>query len=113
MSDRVPQAPRHFALIPAAGSGTRVGAPLPKQYLAFGSRTMLEWSLDALTAVPWIERVLVVVAPEDRRAATPPQGRARVEVLAPGGGTRRDAVLARPRALAEPASPGTRGLVHR
>src|SRR5690606_8309821 len=112
MSDRVPQAPRHFALIPAAGSGTRVGAPLPKQYLAFGSRTMLEWSLDALTAVPWIERVLVVVAPEDRRAATLLQGRARVEVLAHGGGTRRDPVLAGPRALAERASSDDWVLVH-
>ncbi|MDR0717689.1 MAG: 2-C-methyl-D-erythritol 4-phosphate cytidylyltransferase, partial [Azoarcus sp.] len=25
--------PRHFALVPAAGSGARMGAALPKQYL--------------------------------------------------------------------------------
>lgn len=104
--------PRHVALIPAAGAGTRVGAPLPKQYLALGPRTMLEWSVDALTALPWIERVLVVVAPDDRHAPTLLGGRERVEVLARGGATRRDTVLAGLRALAERASPDDWVLVH-
>ncbi len=93
------QSPRHVALIPAAGIGARVGAPLPKQYLALGARSMLEWSVDALCATPWIERVFVVVAPDDQRAAMLLHGRARVEVLARGGVTRRDSVLAGLQAL--------------
>jgi 2-C-methyl-D-erythritol 4-phosphate cytidylyltransferase len=100
MSDRSSQAPRHVAVIPAAGAGTRVGAPLPKQYLRLGARTMLEWSVDALLAVPWIERVLVVVAPGDRQAEALVGTRARVEVLPQGGATRRDSVLAGLQALA-------------
>ncbi len=100
MSARLLQSPRHVALIPAAGIGARVGAPLPKQYLSLGARTMLEWSVDALCATPWIERVLVVVAPDDRRAAMLLHARARVEVLAGGGATRRDTVLAGLQALA-------------
>jgi len=100
MSARLPQSPRHVALIPAAGIGARVGAALPKQYLSLGARTMLEWSVDALCATPWIERVLVVVAPDDRRAAILLHARARVEVLVGGGATRRDTVLAGLQALA-------------
>ncbi len=99
MSAPPSQSPRHVALIPAAGIGARVGAALPKQYLALGARSMLEWSVDALCAMPWIERVVVVVAPDDQRAAMLLRARARVEVLAQGGATRRDSVLAGLRAL--------------
>lgn len=112
MSDRLPQSPRHVALIPAAGAGTRVGAPLPKQYLSLGARTMLEWSVDALCATPWIERVVVVVAPDDQRAAALLGARARVEVLAQGGATRRDTVLAGLQALARGAEAHDWVLVH-
>ncbi len=99
MSARLPQAPRHVALIPAAGIGARVGAALPKQYLSLGARTMLEWSVDALCAMPWIERVIVVVAPDDARASMLLHARPRVEVLAQGGATRRDTVLSGLRSL--------------
>ncbi len=111
MPDRSSQ-PRHVAVIPAAGAGTRVGAPLPKQYLRLGARTMLEWSVDALLAVPWIERVLVVVAPDDRRADALVDGRTRVEVLPQGGATRRDSVLAGLNALARDVDSQDWVLVH-
>lgn len=93
-------AARFFAVIPAAGTGTRLGAARPKQYLALGGRPMLHWSVDALLAAAWIERVVVVVAPDDRRAAALLAGLARVEVLGAGGAARRDSVLAGLRALA-------------
>lgn len=93
-------AARFFAVIPAAGTGTRLGAARPKQYLALGGRPMLRWSVDALLAAAWIERVVVVVAPDDRRAAGLLAGLARVEVLGAGGAARRDSVLAGLRALA-------------
>ncbi len=111
-TDRRAAAPRHFALVPAAGAGLRVGAALPKQYLPLGARTMLEWSVDALCTAPWIERVLVVVAPGDRRAATLLGARPRVEVLEQGGATRRDTVLAGLRALADAGAPVDWVLVH-
>lgn len=112
MSDRSPHAPRHVALIPAAGVGTRVGAPLPKQYLRLGARTMLEWSVDALLAMPWIERVLVVVARDDPRADALIGSRARVQVLPQGGATRRDTVLAGLNALARDVDAHDWVLVH-
>jgi nicotinate phosphoribosyltransferase len=39
---------RFLAVVPAAGSGTRVGGPLPKQYLPLAGRTVLECSGRAL-----------------------------------------------------------------
>lgn len=98
MSDN---AARCFAVIPAAGAGTRLGADLPKQYLPLAGRAMLRWSVDALLAAPWLERVVVVVAADDRRAGPLLAGLERVEVLGSGGATRRDSVLAGLRALAE------------
>lgn len=99
--------------MPAAGAGTRLGARQPKQYLALAGRPMLRWSVEALLSAPWIERVLVVVAPDDGCADGLLADLARVEVLAAGGATRRDSVLAGLRAL---AASGARGddwvLVH-
>jgi len=61
--------PRFFALVPAAGTGARMGADLPKQYLLLGHRTLLERTVAVLAAVPRIARVVVVTAPDDRYAA--------------------------------------------
>jgi 2-C-methyl-D-erythritol 4-phosphate cytidylyltransferase len=90
---------RFFAVVPAAGSGTRVGGPLPKQYLPLAGRTVLECTALALLEAAWIERILVVVAPDDERAwglLAPVAARSagRVGVAAVGGATRRDSVLA-------------------
>ena len=57
--------PRHFAIVPAAGSGSRFGAEKPKQYLDLLGRPLIFHTLKALTACPDIERVWVVLAPDD------------------------------------------------
>lgn len=100
--------------MPAAGTGSRVGAAMPKQYLDLAGRPMLARTAEALTAAPWIERVIVVVAPDDSRAAESVAALSRVTVLAEGGATRRDSVLAGLRALVslEGAQPGDWVLVH-
>jgi 2-C-methyl-D-erythritol 4-phosphate cytidylyltransferase len=62
----VNRTPRLIGLIPAAGSGSRVGGELPKQYVRIGHQSMLEHSLDALTSDRRVGEVLVVVAPDDQ-----------------------------------------------
>lgn len=52
------------ALIVAAGSGTRSGSAVPKQFADVAGRAMIAWSYDALSTHPAIEKVLVVIAPE-------------------------------------------------
>ena len=58
-------APRLFALVPAAGSGSRSGAAIPKQYVRVAGASVIAHTLRALLAVPQIIRVLVVLAPDD------------------------------------------------
>ena len=61
-----------YALLPAAGSGTRLKSEAPKQYTRIAGRPMLWHAVKALLAVP-VEAVFVVLAPDDKRFA---EGRA-------------------------------------
>lgn len=80
--------------MPAAGVGTRLGADRPKQYLDLDGATMLERTVQALLACPWIERLVVVVSPEDEVArGLTGLADARVRIVARGGATRRASVL--------------------
>lgn len=85
--------PKTFAIVPAAGSGSRLGGDVPKQYLEIGGRSLLERSVAPLLAAAWIDEVLVIVAPGDRRAAQRLGAHPRLRVSAVGGATRRDTVL--------------------
>lgn len=58
---------RIFGLIPAAGSGLRVGSTLPKQYLTLAGRPLIAHALAAFGAVPAIARTVVVIARDDDR----------------------------------------------
>lgn len=55
----------YHALIPAAGSGTRFGESLPKQYWPIAGRTILEHAVLALARHPRIATVNIVLAPGD------------------------------------------------
>ncbi|MBI3714737.1 MAG: 2-C-methyl-D-erythritol 4-phosphate cytidylyltransferase [Betaproteobacteria bacterium] len=54
-----------IALVPAAGTGTRLGDSLPKQYLDLHGRPMIYHALAALAAVSRVSRIVVVLSPED------------------------------------------------
>jgi 2-C-methyl-D-erythritol 4-phosphate cytidylyltransferase/2-C-methyl-D-erythritol 2,4-cyclodiphosphate synthase len=98
---------RHFAVVPAAGIGARMGADRPKQYLALQGASLLEHTVRALLADPVFACVLVVVAPGDTLAQTlPGLNDARVKVAAVGGATRRDSVLGGLDALAAECAAG-------
>jgi 2-C-methyl-D-erythritol 4-phosphate cytidylyltransferase len=53
------------ALVPAAGSGSRMGAELPKQYLPLAGKPMIAHALHTLCACAEISTVFVVLAPDD------------------------------------------------
>src|SRR6478752_904454 len=81
-----------IALVVAAGRGTRLGAPLPKQYLTLGGVAVLRHSVQALLAHPVIAGVRVIIHPDDHdhyAAAIAGLG-----LLAPvaGGAQRQDSV---------------------
>ena len=57
--------PRHYAIVPAAGSGARFGSEVPKQYLALAGHPLIHHTLAALCACRRITSVWVVVSPDD------------------------------------------------
>jgi 2-C-methyl-D-erythritol 4-phosphate cytidylyltransferase len=57
--------PRFVALIPAAGSGSRMAGRLPKQYLEIAGRPLLAHAIARLAGHPLVDEVFVVLAPED------------------------------------------------
>ncbi len=77
------------AIIAAGGSGTRLGAPVPKQLLQLGGRTILQRAIDAFRSHPGVAEVIVAL-PEAIVAAPPPwlEG---VRLVA-GGERRQDSV---------------------
>lgn len=104
---------RCFALIPAAGTGIRMGADTgPKQYLLLGRKTMLEHALEALLADARVERAFAVVAPSDTRWQTLGIADARVEFVPVGGATRAESVRNGLLALATRYDDNDRVLVH-
>ncbi len=80
---------KNHVLIPAAGSGSRMGSDLPKQYLPLLGKPLIHHTLSVFCTHPKIDRVLVVVNPEDDLLlpAMP------CEVLRCGGNTRAASVL--------------------
>lgn len=105
---------RYFALIPAAGSGSRMGAELPKQYLELAGAPMLLHAIKALCAHPKIEQVFVVLAIDDAYFArydwTPFD--AKLRRLYCGGATRAETVLNGLRAIGPVAHAEDWVLVH-
>ena len=55
----------YYALVPAAGSGARMGGERPKQYLPLAGHPLIYHALAALCAVVRIKRVFVVLSPDD------------------------------------------------
>ena len=82
-----------FALIPAAGSGTRLAAERPKQYAALAGRPML-WHAIGAVCVPPVELVFIVLAPGDEDFARHDWSAfaGKLEPLYCGGESRRDSV---------------------
>lgn len=61
--------PCAVAAVLAAGMGTRVGADGNKAYLSVAGRPMVAWSLDTLTKVSGIARIVLVFRRGERRLA--------------------------------------------
>ena len=85
--------------MPAGGSGSRLGASIPKQYLELDGMPMIRRAALALLAAPWIDRLVVVVAVGDEHAVPALAGLPRTVAVDEGGDTRRASVLGGLRAL--------------
>jgi len=55
-----------WAIIPAAGIGSRMQSDTAKQYLRFQGKTIIEHCLDRLLTHPWIDGAVVVLREDDQ-----------------------------------------------
>ena len=76
---------RYFAIIPAAGSGRRFAASLPKQYAVLGSSTVIEHALAPFETDSDCTGIVVVVANDDPTWPAIAARRTRLIESAPGG----------------------------
>lgn len=101
-----------WAVVPAAGSGSRMVSDIPKQYREVAGAALLQHTLQALLQSPDIRGVVVALDPSDRRAdAVMALSDARVQTT-PGGETRAASVLAGLDALTHQATEDDWVLVH-
>jgi 2-C-methyl-D-erythritol 4-phosphate cytidylyltransferase len=92
---------RLYALIPCAGTGSRSGAPMPKQYQTVGGRPMLGHTLAAFDACSEFSQTLVVLAPDDTHFDARRFAGLRFAVQRCGGASRQASVFNGLHALAE------------
>ena len=93
--------PRYWAVIPAAGGGSRMGHNKPKQYLPLRGCALLEWSLAPFLDSGWIDGVVLVLARSDQDYSKLPVARHPKIVTTWGGSARADSVLAGLEVVAE------------
>ena len=108
------QTSRCFAIVPAAGSGSRMKSEQPKQYLSLLGQPLIRHTLAALCAAPVIDRVYVVLSVGDQewdKHDWRPFGDRLVPLFC-GGASRADSVLNGLRAIADDTSESDWILVH-
>ena len=97
-SPRYPVSARRFALIPCAGTGSRAGGHVAKQYQTVAGRPMIWHALAAFSACERISATALVLAPDDMplesRFGAEAFAGLRFDTAFVGGDTRHASVLA-------------------
>ena len=105
-------ASQYWALIPAAGVGSRMEAELPKQYLRLGACCVLEHTLKTFLELDWIGGVMVALSANDERfRQLGVSGHPKIHTTA-GGASRADSVLAGLQAIEAKVGDGVDVMIH-
>ena len=82
-----------WAVVPAAGRGTRFGGEIPKQYLVVDGQPLLAYTLAALLAHPLVEGAVVAISENDADWPGWNEFAGKPVLTAIGGATRAASVL--------------------
>lgn len=109
-----PPRPRTVAAVLAGGTGSRMGAPIPKQFIEVGGKPVLRHTLEAFEAAPEIDAVVVVTAAafRERTLDLALACSAKVADVVEGGRTRSDSSRAAIAWAMELAGADARILLH-
>jgi len=101
-----------WAVVPAAGRGTRFGSPTPKQYLQAAGRPLLAHALEALLAHPAVAGAMVALSVDDAQWPGWTELAGKPVLTCLGAGSRAGSVLAALHALPESVKADDFVLVH-
>lgn len=101
-----------WAVVPAAGSGSRFAASQAKQYIDLAGKTIAERSLATLESAGIFQSIVVVLNPLDKKFSQLPQSQNPIFELAEGGQSRAESVLNGLKALADRAKADDWVMVH-
>jgi 2-C-methyl-D-erythritol 4-phosphate cytidylyltransferase len=101
-----------WAIVPAAGTGTRMGSHLPKQYLPLLGKTVIEHTLQRLLKVEGVEGVVVALNARDQQFSRLPVANDKKIHTTIGGRERSDSVLSALESLQKKAKLSDWILVH-
>jgi 2-C-methyl-D-erythritol 4-phosphate cytidylyltransferase len=104
--------PGIWAVVPAAGRGTRFGGEIPKQYLKVGGQPLIAHALTALLAHPAVEGALVAISEGDADWPGWTTIADKPVLTCVGGATRAQSVLAALNALPDAVKADDFVLVH-
>lgn len=104
--------PKIWAVLPAAGSGSRMNSATPKQYLSLAGKPVIRHVLEVFDRHPRVDGIVVALAATDDAwpAVRPPLGKPLYEVT--GGATRMLSVLNGLTVLKEHGAPEDWVMVH-
>lgn len=99
---------KNYAIITAAGKGTRLPGAVAKQFRPIGSKPLLAWTIDKFEQCPSIDAIHLVVSGEDlnytHEAVVDRFKYKKVERIVAGGKTRFDSILCGLRSVPETAN---------
>jgi 2-C-methyl-D-erythritol 4-phosphate cytidylyltransferase len=101
-----------WIIVPAAGSGRRMGSERPKQYLSLMGETVIEKTLNRLLAVNRAAGITVAISSDDLFFSTLPVAKNPIVNTTSGGSERSDSVLAGLKSLQIKAALSDWVLVH-
>lgn len=101
-----------WALVPGAGSGQRMGASLPKQYLSLAGQTIAQRTLSQLVTADLFSKIIIALADDDHHFLDLPIAQsAQIETVV-GGASRAASVVNGLHALADYAAADDWVMVH-
>lgn len=98
-------------IIPAAGSGQRMGGDVPKQYRKLGGKAVLRHTIEKFLSVPGLRTLRVVISPEHETLYRDAVAGLSIEPPVHGGKTRKESVFKGLQSIPE-SKPKAHVLVH-